>query len=134
MDYYNMLRLDYIPAQYFPDSDDALAVIRFYTNETDKITVPYYKSESWGGTCDNDLPFTGNGFTASKNGTVIPEYWCYDNITDTKQYCNIMDGAELYKVTKYGDEVLLAIYDSKRPNPAHPDVEGCFVRLEDINR
>ena len=103
-------------------------------NETDKITVPYYKSESWGGTCDNDLPFTGNGFTASKNGTVIPEYWCYDNITDTKQYCNIMDGAELYKVTKYGDEVLLAIYDSKRPNPAHPDVEGCFVRLEDINR
>ena len=45
-----------------------------------------------------------------------------------------MDEAELYKVTKDGDEVLLAIYDSKRPNPAHPDVEGCFVRLEDINR
>ena len=47
---------------------------------------------------------------------------------------DILDGAELYKVTKDGDEVLLAIYDSKRPNPAHPDVEGCFVRLEDINR
>ena len=59
-----------------------------------------------------------------------------------KNDCNIfansssekINGAELYKVTKYGDEVLLAIYDSKRPNPAHPDVEGCFVRLEDINR
>ena len=101
--------------------------IRFYTNETDKITVPYYKSESWGGTCDNNPPFTGNGFTASKNGTVIPEYWCYDNITDTKQYCNIMDGAELYKVTKDGDEVLLAIY-KKLPNES----SGKFIRLENL--
>ena len=34
-----------------------------------------------------------------------------------------MNGAELYKVTKDGDEVLLAIYDKN---------EGKFIRLEDI--
>lgn len=44
-----------------------------------------------------------------------------------------MDGAELYKVTKEGDEVLLAIYDVDEPNLAHPGINGCFVRLEDIN-
>lgn len=48
-------------------------------------------------------------------------------------YYNIMDGAELYKVTKEGDEVLLAIYDVDEPNLAHPGINGCFVRLEDIN-
>lgn len=34
-----------------------------------------------------------------------------------------MNGAELYKVTKEGDEVLLAIYQKS---------EGKFIRLEDI--
>ncbi len=35
-----------------------------------------------------------------------------------------MNGAELYKVTKEGDEVLLAIYSESK---------GKFVRLEDMN-
>ena len=38
-----------------------------------------------------------------------------------------MDGAELYKVTKDGDEVLLAIY-KKSPNES----SGKFIRLEDM--
>lgn len=43
-----------------------------------------------------------------------------------------MDGAELYKVTKEGEEILMAIFDSKQSNPSHTEVNGCFVRLEDI--
>lgn len=35
-----------------------------------------------------------------------------------------MNGAELYKDTKEGDEVLLAIYQKS---------EGKFIRLEDMN-
>ena len=42
-------------------------------------------------------------------------------------YYNIMNGAELYKVTKDGDEVLLAIY-KKLPNES----SGKFIRLEDL--
>lgn len=38
-----------------------------------------------------------------------------------------MNGAELYKVTKEGDEVLLAIY-KKSPNES----SGKFIRLEDL--
>ena len=52
-----------------------------------------------------------------------------------KNDCNIfansssekMNGAELYKVTKDGDEVLLAIY-KKLPNES----SGKFIRLEDL--
>ena len=43
-----------------------------------------------------------------------------------------MNGAELYKVTKEGDEVLLAIYDIDEPNPEHTGNKGRFVRLEDM--
>ena len=43
-----------------------------------------------------------------------------------------MNGAELYKDTKDGDEVLLAIYDIYEPNPEHTGNKGRFVRLEDM--
>ena len=43
-----------------------------------------------------------------------------------------MNGAELYKVTKDGDEVLLAIYDIYEPIPEHTGNKGRFVRLEDM--
>lgn len=81
------------------------------------------------------LPFTGNGFAGGVDTDCItPEFEFLKTADNGYGVYDILYGAELYKVTKDGDEVLLAIYDSKRPNPAHPDVEGCFVRLEDINR
>jgi len=40
-----------------------------------------------------------------------------------------MNGAELYKVTKEGDEALLAIY-KKSPNES----SGKFIRLEDLEK
>lgn len=41
-----------------------------------------------------------------------------------------MDGAELYKITKDGDEVLLAIYKEGADRP--DGGKGMFIRLEDI--
>ena len=38
--------------------------------------------------------------------------------------------AELYKITKDGDEVLLAIYDSQEVNKVGQ--KGKFIRLEDM--
>ena len=71
------------------------------------------------------LPFTGNGFGGGlETDCVTPEYeFLKDPINNEYGVYDILDGAELYKVTKDGDEVLLAIYDKN---------EGKFIRLEDI--
>ena len=80
------------------------------------------------------LPFTGNGFGGgSETDYVTPEYeFLKDPINNEYGVYDILDGAELYKVTKEGEEILMAIFDSKQSNPSHTEVNGCFVRLEDI--
>ena len=72
------------------------------------------------------LPFTGNGFGGGlETDCVTPEYeFLKDPINNEYGVYDILDGAELYKVTKEGDEVLLAIYSESK---------GKFVRLEDID-
>ena len=75
------------------------------------------------------LPFTGNGFGGGlETDCVTPEYeFLKDPINNEYGVYDILDGAELYKVTKEGDEVLLAIYN-KSPNES----SGKFIRLEDL--
>lgn len=75
------------------------------------------------------LPFTGNGFGGGlETDCVTPEYeFLKDPINNEYGVYDILDGAELYKVTKEGDEVLLAIY-KKSPNES----SGKFIRLEDL--
>ena len=72
------------------------------------------------------LPFTGNGFGGGlETDCVTPEYeFLKDPNNNSRGTYDILDGAELYKVTKEGDEVLLAIYSESK---------GKFVRLEDMN-
>ena len=80
-----------------------------------------------------ELPFTGNGFAGGvETDCITPEYEFLKTSVNEHGVYDIMDGAELYKVTKEGEETLMAIYDTDEPNPKHPEIKGCFVRLEDI--
>ena len=101
-DIYNSLRLDYPDTAYDIVSDDTLAVIRYNTNETSKIQIPY--SSEMGGVTTGADPFTGNGFTKATNGQIIPEYKMSD-------FARIEDGAQLIEIGKDGIETLKAIYD-----------------------
>ena len=70
------------------------------------------------------LPFTGNGFAGGVDTDCItPEFEFLKTAVNEYGVYDVMDGAELYKITKEGEEILLGIYakDKKR-----------FVRLEDI--
>jgi len=74
------------------------------------------------------LPFTGNGFAGGVDTDCItPEFEFLKTADNGYGVYDILDGAELYKVTKEGDEVLLAIY-KKSPNES----SGKFIRLEDL--
>ena len=74
------------------------------------------------------LPFTGNGFAGGVDTDCItPEFEFLKTADNGYGVYDILDGAELYKVTKEGDEVLLAIY-KKSPNES----SGKLIRLEDL--
>ncbi len=60
-DIYNSLRLDYPNSAFKPSVDDSIGVIRYTTDESSKISIPYGKE--MGGTEVASQPFTGNGFT-----------------------------------------------------------------------
>lgn len=96
---------------------------RVKQTEVNVRTLYRYKEES--------LPFTGNGFAGGKGvDCITPEYEFAKTASNDKGLYDLMDGAELYKVTQDGDEILLAIY---RENAVHPDGKrGRFVRLEDM--
>lgn len=103
MDYYNSLRLDYKGTKFKPKKDKTMGVIRFKTTEVNKLSIPY--SKAMGGNTKGQLPWTGNGFTSAKNGNAIPEY------TFPERYlAEPLNGAELFEVDKFGNEVLKAVY------------------------
>jgi hypothetical protein len=107
MDIFDSLRLDYPGTVFKTNEDEFLGVIRFQTPEASKIEIPYGKD--FGGNITDADPFTGNGFTKATNGQSIPEYKC-------NAFLDILNGAELYKVTKDGEEILFAIYDKRLGN------------------
>ena len=55
------------------------------------------------GTITDSSPFTGNGFTKTMNGEIIPEFKC-------NGYLDIDDGAQLIEISKDGTETLRAVY------------------------
>lgn len=109
---FESLRLDYNGTQFNPLTDESFGIIRFKTPEASKVEIPY--GTSMGGTIADGPPFTGNGFTAARNGNIIPEYKC-------SQYLDVYDGAELYTVSKDGNEVFTGIFDGNL---------GQFVKVE----
>ena len=93
------LRLDYKNTAHAP-TKDFVYLIRTSLSETDidSIKIPIRKSmsskaiEGISHILNIPFPFTGHGFTAAKNGQIIPEYWTSRLI--------LQDGAELVKITK----------------------------------
>jgi hypothetical protein len=107
-DLYNSMRLDYPPKSMselprFNLSDDSAGLIRFKTADSQNIEVPY--SNGMGGSVKAEYPFTGNGFTASVNGHVVPEFKI-----GSQNGVLMENGAELYEISKGGFEKLVAIY------------------------
>lgn len=98
---YESLRLDYPNTAYNVDTDEALAVIRFKTDSVGDLEIPY--GHEMGGNVNADQPFTGNGFTKSTNGMVVPEY-------KLSNYVDMKDGAELILIGKNGEEQVVGVF------------------------
>lgn len=104
------MRLDYEDTKFDPDKDEALYAIRFTTNETSNIKIPYSPDFDTTGVDTGKPPFTGNGFTKAENGQLIPEYKCSDaRVTPN-------DGAQIIKIGKDGFTEVVAVYDENEKN------------------
>jgi hypothetical protein len=88
----------------FPNGGDSYGVIHFSTESIDKIKIPY--GERFGGATKDAPPCTLNGFTGSRNGTIIPE-WKF------QRYVSPTEGAKLYLVQN-GESKLLAVFDGEK--------------------
>jgi hypothetical protein len=100
-------RLDYTlndGSRPYPVNGNSYGMIRFKTTQSDMVEIPY--GERFGGNNSDDPPCTLNGFTAARNGMVVPE-WTFNGRYKPKI------GAELYHVVN-GQETLLAIFDGKK--------------------
>ena len=99
-------RLDYVTGdgvRSYPEGGDTYGYIKFKTEEIDKISIPYGKD--FGGMNTDGLPCTLNGFTAARNGEVVPEWTLDARITPN-------EGAELHKVVN-GKDTVVAIFDGE---------------------
>lgn len=103
---YEGLRLDYTPSE-FTKNPDGYGVIRFKTQDTDLIRKPF--GTRMGGANNNPWPSTQNGFTASRDRKVFPEY----NVVDGLK-ADPIEGAELYRVSSDGTETLVGVYDEDK--------------------
>ena len=83
-------------------AEPVFGVIRFTTGDGDMLFTAY--SSALGGDSLGLAPFTGTGFTAARNGQVIPEWEFYDQVS-------IEAGAQLYRVEKGKGMELIGRYD-----------------------
>lgn len=83
-------------------SNQPVYVVR-YTGDTGNYDIPYGKE--CGGTRTDPQPFTGNGYTGSKEH-VVPEYVSNNNGTS-------ISAGEIYRVYPDGTEEPVAFYNSK---------------------
>ena len=83
-------------------AEPVFGVIRFTTGDGDELCAAY--SSALGGNSLGLAPFTGTGFTAARNGQVIPEWEFYDQVS-------IEAGAQLYRVEKGKGMELIGRYD-----------------------
>jgi hypothetical protein len=100
------LRLDYDDTPFSPD-DERTYVLQFTAVDAGKIIIPYgddMPHPTGGDISEMTYPATGNGFLASENGSLIPEWYSTG--------LQINDGAEIYAVTDSGKE-LVATYDAR---------------------
>ena len=110
-DLYYGMRLDYSGTKFLPNGG-GYAVLRFTSNVTSKLSVPYCKE--MGGTRTHSWPNTGGGFTSSTLGNGgFPEY-TFDSYYAPNQ------GGELYEVTPAGNEIIRAQYTGTKWTTTEP--------------
>ena len=127
-DVYNGLRLDYTGENLFDDlgtKDATMYAIRFTSDDTTEKIVKSVRSSELGN-LGWEYPYTGTGFISSaskldigtekpysileQGKTVIPEYVA----KNVKGGVSLEKGAEMYKITDSGEEILYAIFDKKQ--------------------
>ena len=99
---YDSLRLDYGGSAFKPETDAYMGAIRFKSEDASEFSAAF--NELLDGHCKGDPPFTGNGFTKSTNGRIIPEF-------ESPDLVQISDGSLLVKIYKNGEEEIVAIYN-----------------------
>ncbi|GHU55521.1 hypothetical protein FACS1894132_11740 [Clostridia bacterium] len=120
-DYIDGLALDYNGSSFNPDK--SIYVIEYKTSEPSKFFTPY--SSDFGGTTDLPAPFTGNGFTASTNKSLIPEY----HVNGTGQNgAHVTHGSTIYAVTPSGQKTAVARFDATKDNSKGG--QGIFVEMK----
>lgn len=95
------LRLDYSGTK-FSYNGPGYAVIRFYSQLTSHLTIPY--SPELGGNQPHSWPNGGGGFTTSTLGKGGYPEWTFDS------YYTPKENAELYEVTPAGREILRSVF------------------------
>lgn len=121
---YNGLRLDYEDSK-FSENGAGYAVIRYYSNSTDKLSIPYAKALGGNPNSSWEWPWGGAGFTTSTLGDGgYPEYF-------TQGYSVPNHGAELYEVTPEGREMLRSVFtDGQWKTFENPDLLGPILNYE----
>lgn len=102
------LSMEYDGSPFTPD-DDFVTAIHFTSKDADNIIILFGDSmpnPAGGKVSEMTPPFTGNGFTSASNGLIIPEFYSYG--------LSIDNGAQMVRITKEGNDVLIAIYDDKK--------------------
>ncbi len=98
---YHGLRLDYAGTKFKADGA-GYAVIRFYSNATSHLSIPYVAE--LGGKQSHSWPNGGGGFTTSTLGEGGYPEWIFDGYNAPEE------GAELYEVTPQGREILRSVF------------------------
>jgi hypothetical protein len=96
----------------YPEDGNSYGYIEFKVKNPEMLSpelleIPYGHNmeKPYNGWEYNEWPWTGNGFTASRNGEVIPE-WTLNKFIDLRE------GAKLHRVVDGEDEVI-AIFNGK---------------------
>jgi hypothetical protein len=101
-DLYEGLRLDYSGTP-FGIADDSMIAIRFTSDDAANLKIPYGEGMPHPADIPRmEYPFTGNGFTASTNGHIVPEFYSEGVLPS---------GARLIEIRSDGTEILRAMYE-----------------------
>ena len=89
----SILRLDYDGTKYIRN-DGSVGIILYSSKYSINAYIPY--SPELGGKIVDQPPFTGNGFTKSMNGHVVPEFY-------QPEIKRLPPGAKMYELKANGE-------------------------------
>jgi hypothetical protein len=111
-DLYEGLRLDFSGTP-FGIADDSMIAIRFTSKDAASLKIPYGEGMPHPADIPKmEYPFTGNGFTASTNGRIVPEFYSEGVLPKSARLIEIRsDGTEILRAEyTFFDDKLIQIY------------------------